>query len=257
MLVDSHCHLHCLDTSSESIDDIILRAKENTVNDMLCVCIDLDDADAIFKIIDSYANIHGTIGIHPNSDVEKINAFKDIEDYLLHEKIIAIGETGLDYYRTTENLKNQQSLFASHIEVAKKTNKPLIVHSRNAKQDTINFLREGNAEAVGGIMHCFVEDIEMAKQAIDLNFYISFSGIITFKNAKELQEVVKYVPLDCMLIETDCPYLAPTPFRGKPNEPAYVKYVAEKIAELKKEPYEKVAESTTNNYFDLFNLGRV
>lgn len=253
MLIDTHCHLQSLDISQEGLMEVLQRAADNDVAGMLCVCITLDDMNDIVAIINQHSHIYGSVGIHPNSDIAEIKKFVNLQKYLQHQKIIAIGETGLDYFRSTENKQLQRDLFAQHIETAKEFNRPLIIHSRAAKQDTISILKEYHADTVGGIMHCFVEDIDMAKKCLDLNFYISFSGIVTFKNAGQIQEVAKYVPLDRMLIETDSPYLAPVPHRGKSNEPAWVKYVALKIAELRNMPYEKIAAITTANYYKLFH----
>ncbi len=253
MLIDSHCHLNCLDDKSSTLDDYIQRSLDNGVTNLLCVCIDLDGFSKVIEIANMYSHIHATIGIHPNSAPEQAEKIDNVFDKINDEKIIAIGETGLDYYRTTKDLEKQRKLFARHIEISKSTNKPLIVHSRDAKQDTVGMLAEYDAGSVGGIIHCFTEDIDMARKCLDLGFYISFSGIITFKNAVQIQEVAKFVPLDRILIETDSPYLAPMPHRGKPNEPAYVKFVAEKIAELRNDEFENIAKCTSENYFKLFS----
>lgn len=249
MLVDSHCHLDCLD---DDIDKVISRANEQGISHFLCVCITVQNFPKMLAAVKQYENVFVSVGTHPNEIVSDEPTPAAMISLSSDPKVVAIGETGLDYYRSEGDLTWQQTRFREHIQVAKKINKPLIVHSRQAREDTITILKEEKGSDVGGVMHCFTENWEMAKLAMDLNFYISFSGIITFQNAAQLREVVQKVPLEKMLIETDSPYLAPIPFRGKPNEPAYVHYVAEKIAEIKGETFEKVAQHTTKNFFDLF-----
>lgn len=254
-LVDSHCHLDQLDLAeyNGSLDKALIAAKENHVGYMLCVCIDMNNFPAVLRIAEKYDNISASVGNHPN---EKQANDPSVEELILlanNPKVIAIGETGLDYYRNQDNdMTWQQERFRRHIRAAKACNKPLIVHTRNAGDDTIRILQEENAAEVGGVLHCFTDTTEIAKQALDLNFYISFSGIITFKNAYDLQQVVKEIPLDRLLIETDSPYLAPLPYRGKPNQPAYVFYVADKMAELKQVSLDMVAAQTTTNFCTLF-----
>jgi TatD DNase family protein len=253
-LVDSHCHLNQLDLSAH--DGILQHAldagKNAGVGHMLCVCITLADFPEVLRIANTCSHVSASVGLHPNEKV----ACEPTVDELIHlardEKIVAIGETGLDYYRSTGNVEWQQERFCKHISAAKTVNKPLIVHTRQAKADTINILRAENADRVGGVMHCFTEDWEMAAAALDLNFYISISGIVTFKNAVEIQQVAKKVPIERLLIETDSPYLAPNPYRGKPNEPAYVRHVAQYIAELRGMTIDDFAEKTTENFFRLF-----
>lgn len=253
MLIDSHCHLDRLDLTAhnDKLENALLAAKEKEVQRFLCVCIDLDNFPAVLKIAEEYPEVYASVGIHPTEILAVEPTTEKLIQLANHPKIIAFGETGLDYYRDETQKENQQTRFRNHIQAAKHLNKPLIVHSRMARKDTIDILRE---EPVQGVLHCFTEDITMAEQAIELGFYISFSGIITFQNAKELQEVVKHIPLERMLIETDSPYLAPVPYRGKPNEPAYVYYVAHKIAELKNISFEEVAKTTTGNFKRLFKI---
>ncbi len=250
MYIDSHCHLDRLDCS---VADAVAAAREAQVSHMLCVAIDLDSTVAILDIIKHHKHIYGSVGIHPNEACAV-----SIETLLEHagqdNKIIAIGETGLDFYRDNVEIQEQCQRFIQHIEAAKLTKKPLIIHTRDAREKTIEILKDNNASEVGGVLHCFTETLEMAEQAMDLGFYISISGIITFKNAKELQETVKKIPLSRLLIETDSPYLAPMPYRGKPNVPAYVPYVAKKIAELHQISVDEVAKTTSQNFFDLFNI---
>jgi TatD DNase family protein len=253
MLVDSHCHLDHLNLD---ISEVLDRAHKNDVSHVLSVGLDPVQSQTVIKIAENYPNVSASIGIHPTEKIEKELSADDLIKLADHLKVIAIGETGLDFYRAEdkENQLLQIERFRAHIRAAKMTKKPLIIHSRMARAETLQILREEKAEEIGGVLHCFTESLEMAKQAMDLNFYISFSGIITFKNAVELQEVAQKIPLERILIETDAPYLAPVPFRGKPNEPSYVKYVAEKLSELRNEKVEKIAEMTTRNFFDLFSL---
>lgn len=253
-LVDSHCHLDQLDLGAYSggLQDALNYAKEQGVMHFLCVCITLQDFPAVLKIAEDYPNISASVGLHPNEIVDSEPQVDDLVKLALHPKIVAIGETGLDYYRSSGDTGWQRDRFRKHIQAAKQVNKPIIVHTRLAKEDTILILQEEDAASVGGVMHCFTEDWAMAEQALDLNFYISFSGIVTYRNAVEVQEVAKRVPLDRMLIETDSPYLAPVPHRGKPNEPGYVRYVAEYIAQLRGIDIKELSQQTTENFFNLF-----
>lgn len=252
-LVDSHCHLDMLDLSSDQgdLNQVIARARKSGVHYFLNVCVKLADFPIILKTAEKYPCVSTSVGLHPNETGEETDADSLIA-LAAHVKVIAVGETGLDYFRSEGNLDWQRDRFRAHIQAAKTTGKPLIVHTRDAKQDTIRIMKDEGAESAGGVMHCFTEDWQTAKQALDMNFYISFSGIITFKNAVEIQDVAKRVPLDRILIETDSPYLAPVPMRGKPNEPSYVRYTAECLAELRNMPVEEVAEQTTHNFFNLF-----
>lgn len=246
-IIDSHCHLDRLDWSTA-----LLHAKENHVYEYLCVGIDLENFPTILKIAQTQENVYASVGVHPTEHEGEVVDQAHVYDLAQHPEVIAIGETGLDYFHCTGDLTWQKDRFRTHIAIAKTMKKPLIIHTRDAREDTIRIMREESANSIGGVMHCFTETKAMAKQALDLNFYISFSGIITFKNASALQEVAQYVPLDRMLVETDSPYLAPTPFRGKPNQPAYTRYVVEKIAELRQLSPEVVAEQTTENFRRLF-----
>lgn len=253
MLVDSHCHIPII----EGIDreDILANARANGISHMLCVCIDLESLDPIIQLANQHENIYASVGVHPNTLTNKEAMVEELVQLSeQNPKIIAIGETGLDYFRSEGDLDWQRQRFRTHIRAAKVASKPLIIHCRNASDDTIRILEEEGARDTGGVMHCFVEDWETAQKAMDLNFYISFSGIVTFKNATDLKEVARKVPLEKMLVETDSPYLAPMPYRGKTNQPAYVRYVAEHIAELKGLDYEQVATTTSENFFDLFNV---
>ena len=251
-LVDSHCHIPLLGEEM-SVGDILQQAKNNDVGHMLCVAIDLEGSPEIIQLAKNHDMISASVGVHPNTDLENEPDITEILDLASDHEVVAIGETGLDYFRSEGNLDWQRDRFRLHIHAAKELKKPLIIHTREAKQDVIKILKEEGADAVGGVMHCFVDDWETAQAAMDLNFMISFSGIVTFKNAKELQEVAKQVPLEQMLVETDSPYLAPMPHRGKTNQPAYVRHVAEFIAGLKGLDYEHVAKHTTSNYHKIFN----
>ena len=253
-LIDSHCHLDRLDLKIHGgdFDHVIAQAKELDVNQMLCVGINLEAWPEMMKIVEAYDNIYASVGVHPNEDEGEDPSVERLVELASHPKVIAIGETGLDYFRSEGDLDWQRDRFRRHIAAAKQTGKPLIIHSREAQPDTLNIMAEEGAEQVGGIMHCFVDDWESARRAIELNFVISFSGIVTFNSAKELKEVAKLCPLDKMLVETDSPYLTPVPFRGKSNQPGYTRYVAEHIAELRGISLEEVAAATTANFYRLF-----
>jgi TatD DNase family protein len=252
-LVDSHCHLDLLDLANDEGDLNLLleRAREQNIGHILNVCISLSSFPAVLKTAEAYPFISASVGLHPNDQDEEADE-KTLVHLGEHPKVVAVGETGLDYFRSEGELGWQKERFRIHIHAAKKLQKPLIVHTRQAKDDTIKILQEETADQIGGVMHCFTEDWEMAKKALDLNFYISFSGIVTFKNATVIQEVAKLVPLDRILIETDAPYLAPNPNRGKPNEPAYLAMTAEYLARLRGIPLADFAEHTTRNFFTLF-----
>jgi len=252
MYIDSHCHINFPELHKK-IHNVLDNMKENKISHALCVSVTLDKVEEILKLTKQHSNIYASVGVHP--DYEDITE-PDIDilfKYSQDKKVVAIGETGLDYFRLKGDLSWQRDRFRTHIRAAIKSRLPLIIHTRNAREDTINIMREEDAKSATGVMHCFTESYEMARKAIDLGFYISFSGIITFKNANDLRDTVKKIPIENILIETDSPYLAPVPKRGKLNEPSNVIYVAEKIAELKNIPVEKVAEITTNNFFNLFN----
>jgi len=255
MFIDSHCHINCLKGAEDSaaINDYLVQAQENGVDKFLCVAIDWETYPEIESIVDSRDNVYASIGVHPNHDEGYEPSIEDLLEKAQHPKIVAIGETGLDYFRSEGDVEWQRERFRRHISAAKQCKKPLIIHTREAREDTIRILQEENAAEAGGVMHCFTETWEMAQAAMEMNFYISFSGIVTFKTATELKDVAKRVPMDRMLIETDSPYLAPVPHRGKQNQPAYVKYVAEHIAELRGISVEEVAEKTSENFHRLFS----
>lgn len=251
MLVDSHCHLN-FPEFTENMPAVLQAMQDNGVNHALCIGVTLEKFPQVLAIAEANEHIWATVGIHPdNEDVEEA----DVERLLAladHAKVIGIGETGLDYFRLTGDLEWQRERFRTHIRAAIACDKPLVIHTRNAAADTLRIMREEGAERCGGVMHCFTESQEVADQAMELGFYISLSGIVTFKNAQALKEVAKNIPLDRMLVETDSPYLAPVPFRGKTNQPAYVRHVAEHIADLRSISFGEVAEATTRNFFRLF-----
>ena len=256
MLIDSHCHLDRLDLSpyDGDLDAALEAARERGVQRMLCIGIDRGNAQTVIDIAAKHEDIYASVGIHPldlADDIEATDALVELAD---HSRVIAIGETGLDYYYSEDNKAAQQVSFRNHLRAAAKTRKPVIVHTRNARQDTIDIIREESDPDVAGVLHCFTESREMAHAALDMNFYISFSGIITFKNAADLREVVASVPLDRMLVETDSPYLAPVPFRGKKNEPKYVVEVAQCVADIKGISFDEVVAQTAENFNRLFKL---
>ncbi|WP_133127100.1 TatD family hydrolase [Legionella nagasakiensis] len=257
-LIDSHCHLQSIDLSdfADGMDEIIRQAQNNGVQSLLCVCVESDDLPLLYKLADRYPTIKISVGIHPNAQVSDEPKANQLVAMANHPACIAIGETGLDYYRTVdETIKRMQRLrFREHIQAALLSKKPLIIHTREASDDTLYLLAEEHAAEIGGVMHCFTETWDVACRALDLGFYISFSGIVTFKNATQLHEVAKKVPSDRLLIETDSPYLAPVPFRGKQNHPALVKYVAQALSELRQTNYETIAQQTTENFYRCFKL---
>lgn len=251
-LVDSHCHLDFPELAAD-IPKLLKSMQDNQVGWALCAGVTLERFPTMLDIVRSAPNLFAAVGVHP--DTEEESQEPDINTLLslsANPKVIAIGETGLDYYRLAGDLKWQRERFRTHIRAAKACGKPLIIHTRSAAADTIRVLKEEGAEEVGGVFHCFTESADVARQALDLGFHISFSGIVTFKNAVELKAVAQWVPLDRLLVETDSPYLAPVPYRGKTNQPAYVLHVAEEIARLRELPLDVVAEATTTNFFRLF-----
>jgi TatD DNase family protein len=251
MLVDSHCHLNFPELS-DNIQSVRKLMLDEKVGHALCVSVTLDKFPEVLSLAEQYDNFYASVGVHP--DYEDID--EPSVDQLVHlannAKVIAIGETGLDYFRLTGDLEWQRNRFRTHIRAAIKANKPLIIHTRSSAEDTLRIMREEGANKVGGVMHCFTESLDVALEAISIGFYISFSGIVTFKNATQLKEVAKKIPLDKILVETDSPYLAPVPFRGKTNQPAYVKYVAQEVANLRGISLDALTEATTANFFSLF-----
>ena len=255
-IVDSHCHLDFKDFQDD-LDLVIKKAYDSNVKHMLSISVNLEDFNNVYKVANSYDNIYCTTGIHPNNVPENKNnelLFEKLSLNLKKKKVIVVGETGLDFYRNEENRINQIEYFNTHLEVSGLFNYPTIVHTRNAEKDTINCIEKAvKKHSTKGLIHCFTSTMELAKKVLDEGFYISFSGIITFKKVDDLIDVVKYVPLDRILVETDAPFLAPMPFRGKRNEPSFVTHTLKKIAEIKKKNVEDMAQITTNNFFNLFS----
>jgi TatD DNase family protein len=252
MLVDSHCHLDFPELA-DKLDSVFELMRANQVERALCVSVTLDDFPRVRKLAETYPNLHASVGVHP--DYEGVEpSVEQLVELAKHPKIVAIGETGLDYYRLEGDLEWQRERFRTHIRAARECGKPLIVHTRAAPEDTLRVMREEGAQEAGGVMHCFTESWEVAEAAMEMGFYISFSGIVTFKNTKALKEVAQRVPLESMLVETDAPYLAPVPHRGKTNQPGYVRHVADEIARLKGVTLEQIAKKTTRNYYKLFNI---
>ncbi len=251
MFIDSHCHINFPELA-EKMDELLANMRQNEVTHALCVSVNLENFPQIQLLAEQHENIYASIGVHPDheSDTEPTQA--QLVQLAQHPKVVAIGETGLDYFRLKGDLEWQRTRFRIHIRAARECRKPLIIHTREAAADTLRIMEEEGAAEVGGVMHCFTENLEVALAAIAMNFYISFSGIVTFKKATQIKEVAQKIPLDRMLIETDAPYLAPVPFRGKLNQPAYVKHVAEEIAKLRGIPLAEVGAATTRNFGRLF-----
>ncbi len=251
MFVDSHCHLDFPEFATR-LPAVLDRMAEHRVTHALCISVDLAEFPQVLATAESAPYLFASAGVHPDHEdteepsVERLLALAD------RAKVVAIGETGLDYYRLTGDLEWQRERFRVHIRAAREAGKPLVVHTRAAADDTLRILREEGAERVGGVMHCFTETWAVAEAALDLGFHISMSGIVTFKNAKDLHDVARRVPLDRLLVETDSPFLAPVPFRGKTNEPAFVSHVAAKVAELRGVPVDEIGKATTDNFFRLF-----
>lgn len=256
MLVDSHCHLDFPDLSNR-LPEILRNMQDNDVGIAVCIGVNLEDFPKVLALAEAHRQLYATVGVHP----EYVDAEEPSMERLLeladHPKVIAIGETGLDYYWQKDRPEWQRERFRTHIRAARQCGKPLVVHMRDAANDTLAILEEEGAGEMGGVMHCFTEDWQVAKAAIDLNFHISFSGIVTFKNALALKDVACKAPLDRILVETDSPYLAPVPYRGKINEPAYVRYVAAEIARLRGLSAAEVADASTKNFHRLFKIPEV
>lgn len=250
--IDSHCHVNFPDLAGD-YPAIAQRMAHNQVTGALCVSVNLRDWDSMMQMVQAQPTLWGSVGVHPDYEDETEPTVSDLVSRSQHPKVVAIGETGLDYFRLEGDLSWQRERFRVHVQAARQTGLPLIVHTRSAGEDTIDILQQEQAQTVGGVMHCFTESWEMAQASMALGFYISFSGIVTFKNARDLQETASKVPLERLLIETDSPYLAPVPYRGKRNDPSLVVHVAEKIAELRGISVEAVAAASTENFYRLFN----
>jgi TatD DNase family protein len=252
MLVDSHCHLD-LPGLAENLPQVLALMQSNGVSHALCVGVTLEDFPRILELVDAHPMLWATVGVHPETTEGREPTCDTLVDLARHPKVVAIGETGLDYYWHKDAPEWQRERFRTHIRAARQCGKPLVIHNREASADVLRLLAEEGAAEVGGVFHCFTEDWAVAEQALALGFHISFSGIVTFKNALQIKDVARRVPLDRLLIETDAPYLAPAPFRGKMNQPGYVRYVAEEIARLRECALEDIAAASTANFFRLFS----
>jgi TatD DNase family protein len=251
--IDSHCHINFHELS-ENIHDVLAKMQQNEVVAALCVSVNLADFPQVLALAERYPHIYASVGVHPDYESVEEPTVERLVELAQHPKVIAIGETGLDYYRLTGDLDWQRERFRNHIRASIACGKPLIIHTRSSAEDTLRIMAEEGAEKAGGVMHCFTENWEVAQAALDMGFYISFSGIVTFKNALQIKDVAQRVPMDRILIETDSPYLAPVPFRGKLNQPAYVKHVAEEIALLRGMSAAEVGQQTSGNFARLFKL---
>ena len=257
MFVDSHCHIDFPELR-DKLPEVLDAMRVNAVTHALCISVTLDDWPGVMRIAEAHPHVFATVGVHPDYEETDEPTVERLVKLSRHDKVVGIGETGLDYYRmdqfSDKSMEWQRERFRRHIRAARATAKPLVIHTRSASLDTVRVMTEEGARDAGGVMHCFTESWETARACLDLGFHISFSGIVTFKNAKELHDVARRVPLERMLIETDSPYLAPVPFRGKTNQPAYVKHVAEGIAALRGIPVDEVAAKTSENFFRLFRI---
>jgi TatD DNase family protein len=251
--VDSHCHINFPELAA-NMPDVLARMRENDVVSALCVAVNLADFSQVLALAERYPHIFASVGVHPDYENVEEPSVANLVVLARHPKVIAIGETGLDYFRLKGDLGWQRERFRTHIRAARECGRPLIIHTREAAADTLRIMAEENAAEVGGVMHCFTETWDVAAAALEMGFYISFSGIVTFKNAKQIKEVAQRVPMDKILIETDAPYLAPAPYRGKLNQPSYVKHVAEEIALLRGLSLSDIGSSTTENFHRLFKL---
>lgn len=252
MLVDSHCHIDFPDFE-EGVEPLLLNMDRAGVSHALCVSVSLERFPGVLALAERHPRIYASVGVHPDHEDAREPSVEELATLAKHPRIVAIGETGLDYYRNRrEDVDWQRQRFRVHIRAARTCGKPLIIHTRSAAEDTLAIMAEEGAGQAGGVMHCFTESLSVAERALEMGFYISFSGIVTFKNAGQLREVAQAVPMDRLLVETDAPYLAPVPHRGKRNEPAYVRHVAEEIARIKAMPLDEVARATRENFFRLF-----
>ncbi len=251
MLVDSHCHLN-FSEFTDNMPAIRQHMFDSNVGHALCVSVTLDKFPEVLSLAEQYENFYASVGVHPDYEDIVEPTVEELVHLAQHPKIVAIGETGLDYFRLTGDLEWQRERFRTHIRAAILADKPLIIHTRSAAEDTLKIMADEGANKVGGVMHCFTENLEVALAAIEMGFYISFSGIVTFKNATQIKQVAQAIPLSKILVETDSPYLAPVPYRGKTNQPAYVKHVAQEVANLRGISLDAVMQATTQNFFTLF-----
>ena len=250
-LVDSHCHID-FDGLRDQVPDLLTRMAAAGVVEAVCVAVRLEDLPGVMALAEAHPEIYASVGVHPDYPDCIEPTVQQLVALARHDKVVAIGETGLDYFRLSGDLEWQRERFRTHIRAAREIRKPLIIHTRAAAADTLRIMREENAGDIGGVMHCFTESLAVAEESIALGFHISFSGIISFKNAADLREIARTIPLDRILVETDAPYLAPVPCRGKTNEPAYVRHVAQAVADARGVSLEVIAEATTQNYRRLF-----
>lgn len=257
MIIDSHCHLNYPELHT-NLPDVLERAKAHGVGMMLTINTRIEEAGDLKDIAEAHDNIYYSVGIHPHhaKEYDLVKLSNQLDDLVQHSKVLGLGETGLDFYYNHSDRDSQIQSFRIHMEAAKKHNLPLIIHTRDADDDTIEILEQAAAQGVGGVLHCFTGTKRLAEAGLKNGFYISVSGIMTFKKAAELRDVIKEVPLDRLLVETDSPYLAPEPYRGKPNEPAYTKYVVESLAILKETDIKTIEQQTTENFFTLFNKAK-
>ena len=251
-LVDSHCHIDFPELAQD-IDGVLSRMTEHGVTHALCVSVNLEDFPRVLRLAESHDNVYATVGVHPDHQTGLDPSYTEIVRLGRTDRVIAIGETGLDYFRLSGDLEWQRHRFRNHIRAARELGKPLIIHCREAAEDLLRIMREERASEVGGVMHCFTESWSVAEQAMLMNFSISFSGIVTFRNAAQIRQVAAQVPWDRLLVETDSPYLAPVPMRGKTNEPAFVRHVAQSVAQIRNVDLAEVARITTGNFFRKFN----
>lgn len=251
--IDSHCHINFPELAAD-IDGVLARMAQNDVVGALCVSVNLDSFPQVLALAEQHSNIFASVGVHPDYENVEEPSVARLVELALHPKVIAIGETGLDYFRLTGDLEWQRTRFRNHIQAARQSGKPLIIHTRSAAEDTLRIMREEGAAEIGGVMHCFTESQQVADAAMAMGFYISLSGIVTFKNAKELKAVARNIPLERLLIETDAPYLAPTPHRGKLNQPAFVRHVAEEIANLRGVDVNEIGLRSSENFARLFKV---
>jgi TatD DNase family protein len=254
-LTDSHCHLN-FEHLLKNLPQVLQNARENGVGHMLCVGVTIEKLPEVLALAHAHPNIFASVGVHPDEQKGHDPSVDELVQLAQDPCVVAIGETGLDYYRIKGDMTWQQERFRRHVRAARLTQKPLIIHTREAAADTIRVLQEEGADSAGGVMHCFTESWETARAALDLGFYISISGIVTFRNADSLRAVAARIPADRLLIETDAPYLAPVPHRGKINEPAFVRHVAEELAKIRGISVDELARSTTDNFFSLFKSAR-
>ena len=257
MFVDSHCHIN-FEGLAERLPQVLENMRSHDVTHALCVSVDFETLPSVLEVAEAYDNVYASVGVHPDHEDAREPTVAELIELAAHPKVVAIGETGLDYYRlegrSVADMEWQRERFRTHIRAAKAVGKPLIVHTRASSDDTLRIMEQEQAHVPGGVMHCFTEPWPVAERALAQNFYISLSGIVTFKSATDVQDVARRVPLERLLIETDSPYLAPVPYRGKPNEPAYVSYVGRFIAQARGIPDADLGAATTQNFFRLFGI---